>query len=92
MSEFKGTKGKIKVIEISGGLAKGIYLSGENQTFFLAEIISIGRTHEENLSNAILFSKSHEMLEMLVRIMKTYDKGTQTYLDCQQLIKEVTTL
>jgi|LakMenE18May11ns_1017448.scaffolds.fasta_scaffold7345086_1 hypothetical protein len=32
--------------------------------------------------------KFDEMLEMLKKIMKTYDKGTQTYLECEQLIKE----
>lgn len=46
----------------------------------------------ENEANALLIYKAPEMLEMLQRIMKTYDKGTQTYLDCQQLIRKATEL
>jgi len=39
-----------------------------------------------------LKSINTEMLEMLQRIMVNYDKGTQTYLDCQALIQKATTL
>ena len=45
-----------------------------------------------NVANALLISKAPEMLEMLNKIMNSYDTGTQTYLDCQQLIKEATEL
>ncbi len=73
MNEFKGTKEEIKVTEVMQGIAKGIYLSGQNQKHFLAQIITHDRPHEENLANAILFSKSPEMLEMLKTIYDAVD-------------------
>jgi hypothetical protein len=83
--EFKGTKGKweislndIKANEQIIVTAYGFFVKGKY-------------THtEETKANSLLISKAPEMLEMLKRIMKTYDKGTQTYLDCQKLIKEAT--
>jgi hypothetical protein len=36
-----------------------------------------------------LLEQRNEMLAMLERVSVNYDKGTQTYLDMQQLIKKV---
>jgi hypothetical protein len=36
-----------------------------------------------------LLEQRNEMLSMLKRVSVNYDKGTQTYLDMQQLIKKV---
>jgi hypothetical protein len=36
-----------------------------------------------------LLEQRNEMLTMLKRVSVNYDKGTQTYLDMQQLIKKV---
>jgi hypothetical protein len=78
--EFKGTKGKwfsssLEIISMPTQTKIG-KISGNN--------------YEEARFNAQLISKAPEMLDMLKKIMKTYDKGTQTYLDCQKLIKEAT--
>jgi len=95
--KFKGTKGKIKVTEVKDGLAKGIYLSGENQKSFVAQVITYDRTQEENLANATLFSKSPEMLSLLQRMYDEYsmnDRITGSLLkfmiECRELIKEAT--
>lgn len=96
--EFKGTKGIWKITtqeenELFGGednyqqIRSGVEYYDKNEPqngFDLTGFIS-----KENI---LLISKAPEILEMLKRIMKTYDKGTQTYLDCQQLIKEATEL
>ena len=93
---FKGTKGNIKVVEVKNGLAKGIYLSGENQKHFLAQIITHDRTEEENIANATLFSKAPEMLDFLQRMYDEYsmnDRITGSLLkftiEARELIKEV---
>lgn len=75
MSEFKGVKWTLG--GISGRMIKTNKYGG-----FVADV--------DTKANALLISKAPEMLEMLQRIMKTYDKGTQTYLDCQELIKQAT--
>jgi hypothetical protein len=70
--EFKGTKGQIKVAVICEGISKGIYLSGENQMYFLAQILTYDRPKNEDLANAILFSKAPEMLEMLNKVNELF--------------------
>lgn len=45
---------------------------------------------EPNQKNKNLIAHAPEMLEMLERMMVNYDKGTQTYLDCKELIKKAT--
>jgi len=90
--EFKGTKGVIKVVHVEKGIAKGIYLSVENQTHFIAEIKQYGRTEEENLSNATLLSKAPEMLEMLEKVLSEYTCDPSTHNEIEQLIKEATKL
>jgi hypothetical protein len=83
--EFKGTTEKWEVGGTENELIltrKGAYRPNAMQVSCSGEI--------ELKANALLISKSPEMLAMLQKIMKTYDKGTQTYLDCQKLIKEAT--
>ena len=91
MNEFKGTKGKW---EISTDNEEGILITSKHPQN--RDILTIWKydvtflENQEAKANALLISKAPEMLEMLEKIMKTYDKGTQTYLDCQKLIKEAT--
>jgi hypothetical protein len=82
------------------GLAKGIYLSGQGQRYYLAQIITHDRPYEENLANALLFSKSAELLEMLQDINNLFirtkfptEREMIEYSDkIEQLIKEATTI
>jgi hypothetical protein len=80
--EFKGTKGRWYVSKAHKTITdeKGFGIAQENGI----------RNSNEWEANALLISKAPEMLDMLEKIMKTYDKGTQTYLECKQLIKEAT--
>jgi hypothetical protein len=88
--EFKGTTENIGVANVPDRF-------GLNTTEGLYELYTcpfgmgiVG--YAEKKEDALLFSKSYKMLEMLKRMLKNYDHGTQTYLDCQQLIKEATEL
>lgn len=94
MSEFKGTKGQITFLNVKEGIAKGIYLRGENQTRFLAKIIDGDRSDQENLANAKLFSKSQEMFEMLKKLTEEYRVHSVphlgTIMDTERLLKSVT--
>lgn len=101
MDNTKFTKGEIKVTEVMLGIAKGIYLSGQGQRYFLAQIITHDRPYEENLANALLFSKSPEMLEMLQRIVSLFKRGdfddkdnlgSKLLNEANQLIKDATTI
>lgn len=67
--EFKGTKGNTKVVELKKGLAKGVYLSGENQKYFIAEIITHDRSRKENLANANLYAAAQDLLVALHECM-----------------------
>jgi hypothetical protein len=42
----------------------------------------------EVMINFALIASAPEMYAMLVRISRTYDKGTQTYIELQELIKK----
>ena len=101
--EFKGTKGKWvvkKPFKIDGNVLIDIMTDSnecdkcncKSSGYLIARTYKNAIAKKEQIPNALLISKAPEMLEMLVRIMKTYDKGAQTYLDCQQLIKEATEL
>lgn len=98
--EFKGTKGKwiFGTAELINDNKQHLIVSPidvtETDDGFrsVCSISILEKLDDEDLANALLISKAPEMLKMLERIMKTYDKGTQTYLDCQQLIKEATEL
>lgn len=94
--EFKGTKGKIKAVTITQGIAKGMYLSDESQSHFLCEIIENGRSKEENEANLLLFSCAPEMFEMLKRAVNRYYDDTidsRIFVDeIEQLLKKATTI
>jgi hypothetical protein len=91
MDNTKFTKGKWEVLitdEVDSHL--DIAINSVNQDC-VAWVYSKSLYKDINgKANALLISKAPEMLEMLKKIMKTYDKGTQNYLDCQKLIKEAT--
>jgi hypothetical protein len=91
--EFKGTKGKwdISRCQISEQITINAGLFNIANVFCY-DILCGTNDIEEAYYNSLLISKAPEMLEMLEKIMKTYDKGTQTYLECEQLIKEATEL
>ena len=90
--EFLGTKGKFKVVEVERGIAKGYYLSGDNQRCFIAQIITDDRKEKENLANATLFSKAPEMLEMLRRVYNETSYQSHLFPEILQLIAEATEL
>lgn len=101
MSEFKGTPGKwIQSHRKRPDSKKGYYstqvYTEDGET--IATIHYYPKPIENNVignyrdANALLISKAPQILEMLKRMMKNYDKGTQTYLDCEQLIKQATEL
>jgi len=95
--EFKGTSGKWFMDESESGKNEfdvqcnvistitnvGLKIVG------LAEVFGSDITAKANTQ---LIASAPELLEMLKRMMVNYDKGTQTYLDCQELIKKATTL
>lgn len=85
MSEFKGTKGKWEYSNKNDYFHE-VIIKEPN----LKSVCAVNSNLKEVKANALLISKAPEMLEMLKRIMRTYDKGTQTYLDCQQLTKQAT--
>ena len=67
-------------------------LKKECPDLFSDELV-VGKWYKSSkYGKALLISKAPEMLEMLNRMMLNYDKGTQTFLDCQQLIKQATEL
>jgi hypothetical protein len=91
MNEFKGTKGKWELKINEYGYNTSVFTdNSQNPNPFRTICVSRVNDQEQNNANLLLISKAPEMLEMLEKIMKTYNKGTQTYLDCQKLIKEAT--
>ena len=95
--EFKGTKGSFNPVDVSLGLSKGLYISGENQKYFICKIIENDRCCLENKANQLLISKAPEMLEMLKEFVYDFDNGMiedyQILRDrFEQLIKEATKL
>jgi hypothetical protein len=84
---------KIKVVEITEGISKGVYLSDEKHRYFLAKIIPYDRTEKEVLQIANLFSKAPEMLEMLIAIVtekEGYLLDKADFREIEQLIKDAT--
>jgi len=91
MDNKKFTKGKWESKEMlmhNGQMIISIYEEGKdiNEN----SIAGIWGLEDKDFSNAKLIASAPEMLEMLERIMVNYDKGTQTYLDCKQLISKIT--
>lgn len=79
--EFKGTKGKWKVL-----YDRVATLEGE------ITICKIEQYNEEDKADALLISKSPEMLEMLQYLNKKGGLGLDVHNKLQQLIKEATEL
>jgi spore coat protein CotF len=83
MSEFKGTKGKWEVKK--GQVLNGVYSSKE------PICICYG---ENKVENALLISKSPEILEILKKLLQMYTQtekpSTRLILEAKQLIKEAT--
>jgi hypothetical protein len=89
--EFKGTKGKWRVCE------KHETIIDENG-YGIAQIHGI-INEKEWKANALLISKSPEMLEMLKDIVVRFEDNDRLSMmeisilnDCKQLIKEATTI
>jgi len=103
MSEFKGTKGKVEitkdllseffVIETNDGIDNW-HICNTLTNFDIDKananlIVDAFKVRQQiNFELSELLEQRNKMLEMLERMMKNYDKGTQTYIDCQKLIKE----
>ncbi len=79
-NEFKGTKGKWEVLS-SEEYSDTLYIKNEHGA----------PSFKENEANAILISKSPEMLDMLKFILPTFN-GTKTGEYIKQLIHEATNI
>lgn len=94
--EFKGTKGKWIVDHEESGFNKYHQLCTPISTKGFIGFCEIYGDDEESKANALLISKSPEMLEMLQKIhLKLTDSDTINYDDyeeLEQLIKEATEL
>jgi len=86
--EFKGTKGIWQVIHVSND--RGDYHKVMVDNTSICNITT--RNEIQSEANAKLISCAPEMLEMLIKIEKNYDKGTQTYIELTNLIKKATEL
>lgn len=90
--EFKGTKGK--------WYTAGEYVTSAEEDICMVFLWDDPLERDEDTTqdearviheaNSKLIAHAPEMLGMLKRIMETYDKGTQTYIDCMELIKSAT--
>lgn len=95
MSEFKGTKTEW---QLSRGAKTFVYALNEKGTnAFSLNINNDGRTPlEEQQANALLISKSTEMLEMISELLKELEfhgyRNSTTIYKANDLIKEATTL
>lgn len=92
--EFKGSQGPWEMYEFGPNdytktlFNKVVYSKGECH-----EVANcMARTVEKTEANAKLISKAPEMFKMLNKIFQQMDKGTQTYIDLQKLLKEATEL
>jgi hypothetical protein len=94
MKEFKGTMDEIVQNGANGvHTKKGICVAlthGANckvNALMIADAFKVRQQINCELSE--LLEQRNEMLAMLERVSVNYEKGTQTYLDMQQLIKKV---
>ena len=98
MSEFKGTKENVVLGDkkyYNGNKAYEIWYGNDGEC--VAEVVhkiedanlivdAFKVRQQINCELSELLEQRNEMLAMLNRIMLNYDKGTQTYLDCIELI------
>jgi len=91
MTQFKGTKGKWKLLRFSEG-----QMSVRNMENTRKICVSRVNNYDESLANLLLISKAPEMLEMLEKLIKEFDAEHATQYGCElmylakQLIKEAT--
>jgi len=72
--EFKGTKGSFKLIkQDSLKDFKILCIGSDSDNTVIAHVYFQGDITEKELANALLFSKSKEMLEMLQFIYEKYE-------------------
>jgi hypothetical protein len=101
MSEFKGTKGKWKLINGWDKEGKGCFPSviffGDEQQYKKSmgrNGVTINSSHDQKpeslMANALLISKSPEMLEMLERFSESENTPMVLRKQAKQLIKEAT--
>lgn len=50
------------------------------------------KSNKEDYCNELLRSKAPEMFKMLNKIFQVMDKGTKTYIETEQLLKDATEL
>jgi hypothetical protein len=93
MTNFKGTKGDFKEdlgIDLVGHndeLMQIIIYSKHVNTHNVAHVFGV--TQEEVMANAKLFSKSKEMLEMLIKMKNSNDWQSEDYYHLENLIDEI---
>ena len=106
MSEFKGTKGKWKLINGWDKEGKGCFPSviffGDEQQYKKSmgrNGVTINSSHDQKpeslMANALLISKAPEMLEMLEELISAnpmHDGWHEKILKAKKLIKEATQL
>lgn len=93
MSVFKGTKGKISIRQQRArhGIGKKFIL--ENEYCFIAEVSTcIGYTTDDEVkANAVLFSKSRELLMMLEKVNESLLNNSAS-IEQVELQKEISEL
>lgn len=85
--EFKGTKGKWSIMDASRFEVPFIIINDNDETIF--QCYNAKQANEAQ-ANALIISKSPEMLEMLENIFKDYDYAKNNWEKLEQLIKEAT--
>ena len=86
---FKGTKGKWHIEDKQASIFDD---NGKSIVCWHGVATSTYQKDEITLkANSLLISKAPEMLEMLKYLLPTF-KGTKTFNDIEQLIKEATTI
>jgi hypothetical protein len=85
MNEFKGTKGKWKLVEND----YGYFTSVRNLDDTRKVVVSRVNNQTESNANMLLISKSPEMLEFIIEVMET-TTDDRIYKKAKDLIKEAT--
>lgn len=99
-NNFKGSKGEVELVFKD---RFSYIISNENKTISInikaTENVEQDLANAELTTDAFnirqqincdlpeLLDRYNKAVELLERIMKNYDKGTQTYLDCTQFLK-----
>lgn len=87
--EFKGTKGKLEIVEINLIDYFQISVVNREKNKIVCQIFDIEK--QEAKANALLFSKANEMLEMLIKLNDSdLIANSRFEKQIEQLIKEAT--